>query len=109
MSDPPRGENPLREALEQQLAQSEWLQKFRRIGQVITTLKAEIPMVQLCDIQWLTAEDSLLIGCPNEELWNSLQNQAEQLLSLNLAAEKILLKYQDEQVILERHSGAVED
>lgn len=106
LSYSPDDENPLKRELEQELAQSEWLQKFRRMGQVLTRLKAEVPVTQLCELQWVTEDEALVVRCPNEEVWESLKGQEGAIVALDLDVERIILQYQQEQVFVVKKPGS---
>lgn len=95
----------MKRELELEMAQSEWLQKFRRMGQVLTRLKAEVPMTQLCEVQWVTEEDAIVIRCPNGEVWESLKGQEEAIIVLALDVRQIILQYQQEQVVVAKTPG----
>lgn len=105
MSYNPDDENPLKRELEAELAQSEWLQKFRRMGEVLTRLKAEVPVTQLCELQWVTEDEALVIRCPNAEVWESLKGQERAIKALALEVKQIVLQYQQEQVAVAKSPG----
>lgn len=98
MSYNPDDENPRKGELETELEQSEWLQKFRRMGQVLTRLKAEVPVTQLCELQWVTEDEALVVCCPNAEVWASLQGQKEQIVALNLNVKQLRLQFQEQEL-----------
>lgn len=88
-------ENPLQDQLQQQLVNSEWLKKFRAIAHLLTTLKAEMPIIQQCDLKWDTTVDCLIIHCPDSKTLTSLSEQSAQLHSLRGCARKIIIRHPD--------------
>ncbi|MEM8808066.1 MAG: hypothetical protein AAGF01_18760 [Cyanobacteria bacterium P01_G01_bin.38] len=95
-------QNPLRDSLKQALDKSAWLQKFKAINQLLQTLKADIPLTQLCNLKWDTAHDQLLIHCPNPETQIALHRQSKDLAQRTGCAKQIILKYsQTPDIIIE--------
>jgi hypothetical protein len=88
-------ENPLRTRLAEELANSEWLQKFKAINQLLQTVRAQVPLTQLCELKWLTDSDSLVIHCPSIEVWQDLCQQQAQLVQYRGCAQHIVLKHGD--------------
>ena len=88
-------QNPLRRQIEQELRNSEWFQKFKAWGVLLQNLKTEIPLTQLCKLQWVTHSDDLLIHCPNPEIREALEQQAEKIDQLKELAQRIILKPAD--------------
>ncbi|MEM9907123.1 MAG: hypothetical protein AAF921_19075 [Cyanobacteria bacterium P01_D01_bin.44] len=88
-------QNLLRDKLKQELDESEWLQKFKAINQLLQILKADIPLTQLCDLKWDTTHDQLLIHCPNPETLIALNRQSQELAQRTGCAKQILLKYSE--------------
>ncbi|MEL7086138.1 MAG: hypothetical protein AAGE92_01825 [Cyanobacteria bacterium P01_G01_bin.4] len=85
--------------LKRELEESEWLQKYRQMGQSLLALKAEVPLTELCDLKWDTETDSLLIRCPNAEVWESLQHHQAKFRSLQIAAARVILQFGDREDI----------
>ena len=85
-------ENPLRGQIEQELNQSEWLQKFKALNRLLHTLKAEVPLTQLCQLRWVTDNDSLLILCPNPETRAALATQQALIARYKGCAQQIVLR-----------------
>ena len=88
-------QNPLRREIEQELHHSEWFQKFKAWGALLQTLKAEVPLTQLCKLQWVTHSDDLLIHCTDSDIREALKQQSEKIDHLNRVAQRIILKYTD--------------
>lgn len=86
-------QNPLRHKLEKELQESEWLQKFKQLSEGLRQLKAEIPLTQLCKLEWITDSESLIIHCPNPEVRAGLSQQISQIAQLNIGANIFILKY----------------
>ncbi len=84
-------QNPLRTQLENDLNNSEWLQKFKAINQLLHSLKAEILDIQTCDLKWDTSCDGLVIHCPSEENCQRLQSQQGKIISIAKYANCITL------------------
>ena len=89
-------QNPLRSQIEQELQTSEWFQKFKAWGDLLNTLKKEVPLTQLCKLQWVTHRDDLLIHCPNPEIRDALKQQSEKIIHLRGRAQRIILKHADD-------------
>ena len=66
----PESANPLQDKLKAELDNSQWLQKFREIGENLQLIKSAIPVTELCQLKWNTGNNGLDIHCPNEETWN---------------------------------------
>ena len=96
MDNSTHDENPLERSLKQELEASEWLQKFKQLSQLLTTIKAEIPLTQLCQLEWLTDSNTLRIRCPNQEVWQGLIAQQEQLIQKVTPVGNITLEYQEQ-------------
>ena len=88
-------QNPLRSQIEQELHDSEWFQKFKAWGALLRNLKMEVPLTQLCELQWVTRSDDLLIHCPNAEIREALKQQSEKIDRLKGSAQRIILKHAD--------------
>ncbi len=88
-------QNPLRCQTEKELLTSEWFQKFTAWGQLLNTLKAEVPLTQLCQLQWVTGIDALLIHCPNPKVRAALKQMSDKIDRLNGPAQQIILKHSD--------------
>lgn len=88
-------QNPLRSQIEQELLNSEWFQKFKAWGDLLKTLKTEVPLTQLCKLQWVTSSDDLLIHCPNPEIREALKQQSAKIDHLKGLAQQIILKHAD--------------
>lgn len=93
-------ENPLESQLKAELQNSEWLQKFKQLGDTLRYVKTEIPLTQLCDLKWNTEDDSLIINCPNEEVWQELSQQPEKIAKLNQKVNRLILKYANYQELV---------
>jgi hypothetical protein len=89
-------QNPLRSKLEKELKESEWLQKFKAINQLLQTLKAEVPLTRLCDLKWDTAYNQLLIHCPDPEIRDALANQSRRLARLTGCAQQLVLRHSEQ-------------
>lgn len=92
--------NPWQNKLEQQLQQSESLQKFKQISRALQQLKAEIPLIQLCELRWITDDDTLILHCPNLEIRQDLSQQREKLAQLDLSVSRFIIKYSNFQDII---------
>ena len=86
-------QNPLRSKLEKELQESEWLQKFKQLSAGLRQIKAEIPLTQLCKLEWITDTESLIIHCPNPEVRAGLSQQMSQIAQINIGANFFILKY----------------
>ncbi|MDJ0647155.1 MAG: hypothetical protein QNJ60_00475 [Xenococcaceae cyanobacterium MO_188.B19] len=89
----PEAENPLQSKLKAELDNSEWLQKFKQLGDTLRYVKAEIPLTQLCNLKWNTKDESLIVNCPNEEVWQELSQQSEKIAKVNQKVKRLILKY----------------
>ena len=87
--------NPLQNKLEKELQESEWLQKFKRLSEGLRQIKAEIPLTQLCHLEWKTDSDSLVIHCPNPEVREALSQQTAKIAQIKMGAKHFILKYQN--------------
>lgn len=85
-------ENPLRKKLETEFNQSEWFQKFKALRTLLQTLKAEVPLTQLCDVKWDTSTDTLLIHCPNPEIRHALCEQSSTIDQIQGCATQVILR-----------------
>ena len=83
----------IQDKLKRELEDSEWLQKYRQMGQSLLALKAKVPLTELCDLKWDTETDSLLIRCPNAEVWESLQGQMADIRDIQIAATRVTLQF----------------
>lgn len=86
-------DNPWQNKLEQQLQQSDSLQKFKQISRALQQLKAEIPLTQLCELRWITDDDTLILHCPNIEIRQDLSQQREKFAQLDLSVSRFIIKY----------------
>lgn len=91
----PEDQNPLRHHLDAELRQSHWLQQFKTWSLFLNTLKTEVPLTQLCELQWVTADHSLIIHCPNPEIRTALEHEAIHIQSLNTAASSVILRHSE--------------
>ncbi len=91
---------PLKDELERELQGSEWLQKFKRLSDLLMRLKTELPVTQLCKLEWKTDSNTLRIRCPNLEVHNNLLQRASQIVQLSAEAPHIILEFADSQHIL---------
>ena len=94
-------ENPLRDQLKAELDNSQWLQKFREIGENLQLIKSAIPATQLCQLKWNTSNNGLEIYCLNEETWNYLQLQVSQISTLPFKGDRITIFWQDKNITCE--------
>ena len=102
-------QNPLRSQVEQELQTSDWFQKFKAWGDLLNTLKQEVPLTQLCKLQWVTSNDDLLIHCPNPEIRSDLKQQSEKIAHLRGRAQRIILKHADDpDIIVSKADPSVE-
>ena len=95
----PGDRESIQNKLKRGLEESEWLQKYRQMGQSLLALKAEVPLTELCDLKWDTDTDSLLIRCPNAEVWEGLQRQRAEIIGLQIAAANVILQLSDREDI----------
>jgi len=86
-------ENPLRNKLHKDLQASQWLQKFKQLSEGLQRIKVEFPLTQLCELKWITENDSLVIHCPNPEVREGLAAQAGKLAKFQMGATHFVLKY----------------
>jgi hypothetical protein len=93
--DPANSENPLQARLAEELANSQWLQKFKAINQLLQIMRSQVPLTQLCELKWLTATDSLVVHCPSVEIWQDLCQQKNNLVQHRGCAQHIVLKHSD--------------
>ena len=92
----PESENPLQDQLRAEIDNSQWLQKFREIGDNLKLLKVAIPATQLCQLKWNTGNNGLDIYCPNEETWNYLTLEIATIAKLPLKCDRVTLFWQDQ-------------
>ena len=90
----------LKHQLEKELQGSEWLKKFKQLSDLLLRLKTELPLTQLCKVEWKTDSDTLLIRCPNPEIRDDLLQKAAQIVQLCPEAPHIILEWADDQHIL---------
>lgn len=101
-------QNPLRSQFEDELNNSEWLQKFKAINQLLHSLKAEILPVQSCDLKWDTSCNGLKIHCPSSDIVQQLQQQQTQIIDIANYADRIALVQPDSaEVILKGDSDTL--
>jgi len=93
---------PLQRKLERELQESEWLNKFKRLSDLLMRLKTEMPLTQLCKLEWKTESDTLLIRCPNPEVQRDLLAQATAIAQRSPEAERVILQYANQQEILKQ-------
>ncbi len=86
---------PCKKKLEKELQESEWMQKFKRLSEGLRQIKAEIPLTQLCQLEWKTDSDSLVIQCPNLEVREGLSQQTAKIAQINMGAKCFILKCQN--------------
>ncbi|NEQ53568.1 MAG: hypothetical protein F6K11_26100 [Leptolyngbya sp. SIO3F4] len=84
-------QNPLRTQLENNLNNSEWLQKFKAINQLLHSLKSEITEIQSCELKWDTSCDGLVIHAPSIEVAQQLQLKQDTIISIAKYANCITL------------------
>jgi hypothetical protein len=85
----------LQRQLKAELEESSWLHKFKQLSDLLTTIKTEIPATIFCELRWLTAEEVLLIHCPNPETKASLENEADKFANICSFAHKFIITYPD--------------
>ncbi|MGK7911940.1 MAG: hypothetical protein AB4050_10750 [Synechococcus sp.] len=95
----PDDRQPFKDQLKRELEESEWLQKYRQMAQSLLALKANVPLTELCDLKWDTDTDSLLIRCPNAEVWESLKTQLTDIRCLEISATQVILQFSDREDI----------
>ena len=88
-------ENPLRDKLKTEIDNSQWLQKFKEIGENLKLIKSAIPVTQLCQLKWNTGNNGLDIYCPNEEIWNDLQQEITTISKLPFKGDIVTILWQD--------------
>jgi hypothetical protein len=89
-------QNPLKKEIEQELQSSQWLHKFKQLSEGLVKIQTEIPLTKLCQLKWITEDDSLVIQCPNSETRLGLVRQSEKLSNLHIGANKLIIRYSDE-------------
>ncbi|MEM8637217.1 MAG: hypothetical protein AAGG51_00160 [Cyanobacteria bacterium P01_G01_bin.54] len=102
-------QNPLRREIEAKLKDSEWLQKFKAWSLLLQHLKSEFPIVQLCQLQWVTGADDLVIHCPNVEVRATLERQVQEIGRLNKSANQIIVRLAGYNDLLIRKSTDTEN
>jgi len=91
-------ENPLQDKLKAQVENSQWLQKFREIGENLKLIKSAIPATELCQLKWNTGNNGLDVYCPNEETWNYLKLEIEAIAQLPFKGDHVTIFWQDQSV-----------
>ena len=81
----------LRSQLERGLNNSQWLQKFKAINQLLHSLKREIADINHCELRWNTGCNGLDIHCPSIEICQQLQQQRDRIISIAHYADRIVL------------------
>lgn len=94
-------ENPLQDKLKAQVENSQWLQKFREIGENLKLIKSAIPATELCELKWNTGSNGLDIYCPNEETWNYLKPEINAIAQLPFKGDRVTIFWQDQTVSCE--------
>ena len=94
-------ENPLEDKLKAEIENSQWLQKFKEIGENLELIKSTIPATQLCKLKWNTNKNGLDIYCPNEETWNCLKLETTKISQLPFKGDRITILWQDQAVSCE--------
>ncbi len=102
---PDEENNPLKQQIEKELRESQWLQKFKQLSLGLSRIKAEIPLVQLCQLRWVTESDSLVIHCPNPEVREGLCQQTAKIARFNIGAKRFILKHPNSQDIVIEPNG----
>ncbi|NER25850.1 MAG: hypothetical protein F6J96_35185 [Symploca sp. SIO1C2] len=82
----------LKRQLKKELQESEWLQKFKQLSEGLSTIKAEIPLTQLCQLRWVDESQTLIIHCPNPEVREGLRQQTAKIEQLDIVAKRFILK-----------------
>ena len=95
-------QEPLQRKLERELQESEWLNKFKRLSDLLMRIKAEMPLTQLCKLEWKADSDTLLIRCPNPEVQRDLLAQANAIAQLSPEAKRVILQYANQSEILKQ-------
>ena len=99
-------QNPLQHKLKQELENSQWLQKFKQLSEGLRKIKEEIPLTQLCELQWVTENHSLILNCPNLEVREGLLQQSGKISQLNMGAKRFIIRYsQGEDIIIHPQSS----
>ncbi|NEP15077.1 MAG: hypothetical protein F6K14_33885 [Symploca sp. SIO2C1] len=93
-------EESLKRQLEKELRESEWLQKFKQLSEGLSQIKAEIPLTQLCQLEWVSESQTLIIHCPNPEVTEGLRQQTSKIEQLNIVAQRFILKNPQSQDII---------
>lgn len=88
-------ENPLQDKLKAELDNSQWLQKFKEIGENLQLIKSLIPATELCQLKWNTRNNGLDIYCPNEETWNYLRLEIPKISKLPFKGDRVTILWQD--------------
>ncbi|ELS05145.1 hypothetical protein Xen7305DRAFT_00048860 [Xenococcus sp. PCC 7305] len=91
-------DNPLHDKLKAQVDNSQWLQKFKEIGENLKLIKSAIPITTLCQLKWNTSKNGLDIHCPNEETWNFLKQETATIAKLPFKGDHIAIFWQDQTV-----------
>ncbi len=94
-------ENPLQDKLKAEIDNSQWLQKFREIGENLQLIKSAIPVTKLCQLKWNTSSNGLDIYCPNEETWHDLQLEIPRISKLPFKGDRITIFWQDKTISCE--------
>ena len=97
----PKSENPLRDRLKAEIDNSQWLQKFREIGDNLKLIKSAIPATKLCQLKWNTSGNGLDIYCPNEETWNYLKLEIATISKLPLKCDRVTIFWHDQSIFYE--------
>ena len=90
----PDDRQSMQEKLRRELEASQWLQTYRHMGQSLLALKKHIPLSTLCKVEWKTDTNTLLIRCPNAEVYEDLQQQVAAIRDLQIAASSIVIRYE---------------
>ena len=94
----PDEQNPLQSKLKRELQESEWLQKFKQLSEGLRQIKADVPLTQLCELKWVTDNQSLIIYSPNPEVREGLSKQTDKIAQIKIGANHFVIKcsnYQD--------------
>ena len=94
-------ENPLQDQLKAEIDNSQWLQKFRDIGDNLKLIKSAIPATQLCQLKWNTSNNGLDVYCPNKETWNYLNLEIATISQLSLKGDRVTIFWQDKSISCE--------
>lgn len=90
-------QNPLRTKLAKDLHESEWMQKFKALSEMLQRVKTELPITEQCTLRWDTDQDWLSISCPNEGVKATLIQQSSRLAQLTYPAKQVILKLPNHQ------------